>query len=224
MITKATKTPKIQSVTARSGKIIIKPQDRESADVLKSLAYNKEYIKEDTAKWPRVSIDQIDSSLTPSEVAEQLIAQNNDTLSVADPSDIIPVFKRGPRTSPIVKWICEINPSLYLALIKSNIYLGFNRCRVTRFEEITQCYKCLRHGHPANKCFENNKSCAHCAKSGHVIKDCPEASSEPKCANCRGKHLATDRSCSARTAALANLLKRTDYGVAGMDRNMDQDA
>lgn len=103
LITNATKTPKIKSVTARSGKIIMKPQDEESADVLRSIANNKKLIKEDTAKWPCVSIDQIDASLSPAEISEQLVTQNQDILSNANTTDIVPVLKRGSRTNPVTK-------------------------------------------------------------------------------------------------------------------------
>lgn len=221
LVTKATRTPKIKSVTARNGNIILKPQDRESADILRSIANKHNIIKEDSARWPRVSIDQIDATLTSAEVTEQILDQNQDIFENVTHADIKPVFKRGPRTSPLTKWICEINPVLYPTFVKSNIYLGFNRCRVTRFEEITQCFKCLRHGHLANKCFEANQTCAHCSKSGHTGKECPSLASEPKCANCRGKHSAIDRSCSARTSALANLLQRTNYGDSANDQSMD---
>lgn len=212
LVSRATKTPKFSSINARNGNLVIKPHDKKSTDVLRSIARSKGIIKADTIKWPRISIEPVDASLSAKDISERLIEQNPDVLIEATPLDIIPVFKKGPRERPFTRWICEVNPKMCSKVLSANIYLGFDRCRIQRFEDVTQCYKCLRHGHPAYKCFEKDQFCAHCSKRGHIKSACPLAGSDPTCANCRGKHMATDRTCSARTMALANIARRTDYG------------
>lgn len=119
-------------------------------------------------RWPRVSIEPVDATLNPDEIANQLIAQNPDAFQSGKPTDIIPIFKRGSRDESTTKWICEVSQVLFHCITKTNMYLGFNRCRVQRFEEVTQCFKCLRYGHPASKCFKTVQSCAHCAGMGHL--------------------------------------------------------
>lgn len=210
-VSKATKTPKIQTIAARNGKLILKPHNRETADVLKNIANTKGIIRKESILWPRISVDSIDSTLSPEDLSKALIEQNTDVLTNASPNDIKPVFKRGPRDRATVTWIFEVNPTLHPVLIKCNLYLGLLRCRVKKYEEVTQCHKCLRYGHPANKCFESHQFCDHCAESGHISSACPNTDKDPKCANCRGKHSARDKTCSARTSAVARILGRTTY-------------
>lgn len=212
LVTKVTKCPKFQSVKARSGKLVLKPQNKETEDILKNIAKTKGIIHEDSASWPRISVDPVDSSIESEQLPKLLIEQNPDVLGSAAQTDIIPIFKRGPRDRQSVKWICEVKPELYHSLLKTNLYLGFDRCRIMKHEEVTQCFKCLRYGHTAAKCYEELQSCDHCALRGHRKTDCPNIANEPKCANCRGKHRATDNTCSTRTSALASRLSRTDYG------------
>jgi len=76
------------------------------------------------------------------------------------------------------------------------------RCRTNAYEEVTQCHMRLRHGHPAAKCYEKDQVCSHCGRKGHKALDCPAAEADPTCVNCRGKHSARDKTCSARTAYL----------------------
>lgn len=133
--------------------------------------------------YPSTLVEKFSEMFSASEISQHLITQNPDIFSDAQTSDIVPIFKRGPRDRPTTKWICEVNPGLFNQVTKQSVYLGFDRCRVSRFEEVTQCFKCLRHGHPANKCYEAQQFCAHCSKAGHKIGECPSPTLEPKCAN-----------------------------------------
>lgn len=112
-----------------------------------------------------------------------------------------------------------MNPKYYLKFEDTTLYIGFMRCRVSVYEEVTQCHICLRYGHPAAKCDEKEHVCAHCGRKGHKASDCPAAEAEPKCANCRGKHSARDKTCAARTSYLVGQVRRTDYGVSRVSRS-----
>lgn len=215
-VSKKTKTPKMNLLTTTSGKVLVKPHDKESADILKCIANKKPgTLLEDLPKKPRIIINNLDATILPLELAEQIATQNPClNLTVAEAAEsITPIFKRGKRDLPTVSWVCEVLPNHYQRLINNRIYVGFYSCRVSAFEEVTQCFKCLQFGHPSAKCNKSSEVCAHCSSSGHKQAECPKKNDTPRCANCDGKHLATDRTCSKRAITLANLQRRTDYGT-----------
>lgn len=88
------------------------------------------------------------------------------------------------------------------------------RCRVRAYDEVTQCHLCLKYGHPAAKCNEKECTCSHCGRKGHKADACPAEEAEPCCSNCKGRHSARDKTCSARTSYLVNMAKRTDSGTS----------
>ena len=61
---------------------------------------------------------------------------------------------------------------------------------------ILQCFKCQGFGHKAPNCTKNEK-CVVCGE-GHSHKNCPNKEKrKPKCANCRGFHVANYKGCPA---------------------------
>lgn len=206
--------PKCHTITAKDGRIIIKPMYRETADVLKSLANVSPLIKEDSARWPRVSIKGVQSEIKPEELQKHILSQNSHLDIDVETEDTVlrPIFKHGKRDVDTTNWVTEVNPKYYNKFEDTTVYIGFMRCSVRTFEEVTQCYVCLKYGHPASKCNETVPKCMHCSKTGHKAAECPAAEGDPNCANCRGKHSAGDKSCSARTAFLLNRARRTDFG------------
>ena len=71
--------------------------------------------------------------------------------------------------------------------------------RVEEFKttpSILQCFECKGFGHKAPNCTKNQK-CAVCGEA-HSHKNCPNKDQiRPKCANCRGPHVANYRGCPA---------------------------
>lgn len=173
-----------------------------------------DFLTEDHPRKPRVIINNLDSGSSPKDIVETIVEQNPELqINMTDAHHkIVPLFKRGRRESPTTSWICEVDPYTYRAIIENPIYVGFYRCRVSAFEEITQCYKCLQFGHPAVKCNSKDETCAHCAKTGHKRDLCPNFDKPPHCTNCNGSHPTTDRTCTKRANTLANIQRRTDYG------------
>lgn len=212
-VSRKTKAPKLQLITAKSSKMVIKPMDKETNDILKKIARKKATeIKEEPPKWPRVIVTGVESGVLPNELATQ-IAEQNPELGIGPDreKDLVPIFKRGQRERPTVSWVLEVKPDLYNLVSDTALYVSFMRCRTRPFEEITQCLKCLLFGHPASLCNAMEQlKCAHCAGSGHKSPNCPDGANTPKCVNCGGNHNAMMRSCSARATALANVLLRTD--------------
>lgn len=197
----------------RNGKIILKAKNKESSDVLKGLMKKKGLnISPDLLLLPRIRIDNVDKDCDPKNLAKDL--QNPDLqIDPADQADYLsPVFKTGPRDRESSAWVCTVKPAYYATILATPIFHGFMRCRVSKFDRVTQCYRCFKIGHPAVYCREEESACAHCARTGHLADSCPSGDSAPRCANCGGAHLATDILCSSRTSFHANLLRRTDFG------------
>ena len=207
--------PRFQTITGKTGRIVLKPLNKESSDALKAIAHGKSHnLTSDSPLSPRIVIDSVDREITKENLASRIADQNPDlTIDSGDRASFIrPIFKTGPLLGDSVSWVCEVKPKYYFSLLGEAIFLGFSRCRVRKFERITQCKKCLRFGHPETYCKESSPSCARCAKSGHSIADCP-ATNKIRCANCGAGHLATDALCTYRTSFLANRLARTDFGI-----------
>ena len=73
---------------------------------------------------------------------------------------------------------------------------------------LSQCYRCQEYGHKAAFCKQKNV-CKTCAGE-HDSRSCPVlGTTQPKCNNCQGKHLASAPECPARQALIATLRKRT---------------
>ncbi|KAL4101141.1 hypothetical protein QTP88_021161 [Uroleucon formosanum] len=193
------KNPKCHTVTTKTGKTILRPSDKETSDVLKHLSAVSSLIKVDSLRWPRVVVRGVSSDMDMTiETQRDILGQNPELEISSDTEDevIRPIFKSGPRMRSTTTWVMEVNPKYYLKFEDTTLYIGFMRCRVSVYEEVTQCHICLRYGHPAAKCDEKEHVCAHCGRKGHKASDCPAAEAEPKCANCRGKHSARDKTCA----------------------------
>lgn len=204
-----TRAPKLQTFVAKNGKLVIKPQDQESADILRDLTKSSSNLTEEKPKNPRLMLYNVEAHLTPQEIIDGILQQNPKLDIPQSRESIKPIFKRGPRDRHNVNWIIEVDPTLVQLFLEGPIYIGFTSCRTGRFEEVTQCLQCLGHGHPAKSCSRKEQICAHCACSGHKSNVCDKKDSTPKCINCKGNHNAMDRTCLSRTTAVANLLGRT---------------
>lgn len=207
--------PKCHSMIAKDGRVIIKPLNRETADILKSISKSSSLIVEDSPRWPRVMFKGVQTDIRPEDLQSSIVSQNAHRNIDEDTTDEIlrPIFKQGKRDMDTTNWVMEINQNYYDRFEDATVYIGFMRCKAAAYEEVTQCHVCLRYGHPAPKCQETEPRCTHCSRKGHKAADCPAAEGDPTCANCRGKHNARDKTCSARTAFLLGRAKRTDYGV-----------
>ena len=77
---------------------------------------------------------------------------------------------------------------------KTGIIFKVEEFRIT--PSIQQCFKCQGFGHKAQNCIKKQK-CVVCGEA-HSHKDCPNRKkNNPKCANCRGPHVANYRGCPA---------------------------
>ena len=108
--------------------------------------------------------------------------------------------KRTGRDLPFIKIKCD-NPKQAEALIlggficqKTGIISKVEEFRIT--PSIQQCFKCQGFGHKAQNCTKKQK-CVVCGEA-HSHKNYPNNDQKiPKCANCRGPHVANYRGCPA---------------------------
>ena len=106
--------------------------------------------------------------------------------------------KRTGRDLPFIKIKCD-NPKQAEALIsggficqKTGIIYKVEEFRIT--PSIQQCFKCQDFGLKAQNCTRNSVVCGE----AHSHKNCPNKDQKtPKCANCRGPHVANYRGCPA---------------------------
>ena len=78
--------------------------------------------------------------------------------------------------------------------LPDNVIINKFRCDVKPYiQNVLQCTRCWRFGHPAMYCRSKNPYCVQCSDT-HVFEgSCKNTST--KCINCKGKHYANDRSC-----------------------------
>lgn len=93
-----------------------------------------------------------------------------------------------PRGSTTMKQLREIRSI-------SNILVTWVPYRSKR--DVTMCMNCLNFGHGTRHCHRLTR-CNRCA-ADHPTDKCTAAEeADPRCANCGGKHLATDKTCGKR--------------------------
>ncbi|KAL1109921.1 hypothetical protein AAG570_014155 [Ranatra chinensis] len=69
--------------------------------------------------------------------------------------------------------------------------------KYTTEEAVTQCYRCQLFGHSSRYCNLQQK-CVRCA-GNHRASECDREKIKPKCANCNEAHVASYKTCQART-------------------------
>lgn len=68
-VSKKTKTPQLNLITIRAGKLLVKPQNKELAHILKAISNKKPGTLQDLPKRPRVIIRNLDATFTPDTIA-----------------------------------------------------------------------------------------------------------------------------------------------------------
>lgn len=197
------------------GDILIKPADEATRAAMCELEREeKSGVKKETIRKPKVMLYDVERSVAASDIPEALARQNPGLgLSVEEARAAVkPLFMRGPREDPLVRWICEVDPSVYKSLVRKRWFLGLSLCRVVDFTEVLQCFACQGFGHAEAKCKRGKLFCSFCAVEGHRQKDCGEKGKAPKCVNCGLGFTAGHSSCPVRAKYERTCLVRTDYG------------
>ena len=104
--------------------------------------------------------------------------------------------KRSGRDPHFIKIKCD-DPKQAEALISGG-FICQKTGIIFKVEEfrIKQCFNCQGFGHKAPNCTKKPKCCV--SGEAHSHKNCPNKEKrKPKCANCRGPHVANHKGCPA---------------------------
>lgn len=127
-------------------------------------------------------------------------------------------FKTGDKKKESCNWVLETSKEVRNMLLKkSELYIGWTRCRLKDYIVATRCYKCQSFGHTSKYCKSITDTCGHCGTAGHAYKACPNLKKQAVCTNCKRNgrphdHDIRDKSCPAYEAAINQVISRIDYG------------
>lgn len=142
------------------------------------------------------------------------------------------LFQQKPRSrkDKLQDVILRVPPKVReVLLLNRKVKLGYGIVHVEDYTNVTICYKCLRFGHHAKLCT-NEQECSHCGQK-HKYADCPAKNDKTKasCLNCAREndrlstknpkakkhdvsHPTISRSCP-QMKAMANIVaSRINYG------------
>ncbi|KAF0710730.1 Reverse transcriptase domain-containing protein [Aphis craccivora] len=142
--------------------------DIDTYKALKEIAANRENVRRIQTRKPMVMIYDIDRDLTVEEIKDLIKTQNQELTTGKKELERTPLFRRGPRDSPTVWWVCEVEPSLHEKLLKlGKLYIGLAKCRVQEYFDVTQCFGCCKFGHKQAECRSQKVVCSFCGELGH---------------------------------------------------------
>ena len=106
--------------------------------------------------------------------------------------------KKDGRVLPIFQLDIS-DPGKAGALLSQNLACNITGIQVEEFRKpvlVMQCFNCQSFGHSAKNCGSKQK-CLICGES-YSYKGCPNKEArKPKCANCKGPHVASYKGCHA---------------------------
>ncbi|KAL5237091.1 hypothetical protein ACI65C_004501 [Semiaphis heraclei] len=126
----------------------------------------------------QIEILDIDEEAT---VEEILLAVTSSTGVPVSPKllRVRKLAKRGIKSAVVV-----VPSSIVAKLCTKKLRIGYVSCRVRRWTEVKNCYKCQNFGHTRSSCEgpERSNQCWRCGIDGHRSKEC---ANPPKCVLCR---------------------------------------
>lgn len=166
---------------------------------------------------PRLLIRNVPNNIELNNVAEEICVRN---LNAAAPNEIKVVFvypQRNNRNDRDI--VIEVSPSIRNQIInRGRIYIGYGACRVEDHLRVVQCYKCVKFGHIAKDCKQDNVTCGYCTQS-HLSKDCTGKDTR-RCRNCQDaklqdvNHFAFDiDACPILARRIADKARAINYGA-----------
>ncbi|KAH0944402.1 hypothetical protein HN011_012227 [Eciton burchellii] len=170
-------------------------------------------IEEPKKRNPLMILYDVDSSLTASELKENIIQQNLHQHTVEE-EDIVPRFKTGPRNKPTVHWVIQMAPSVrkYVLQQGNRPYMGFSSLKVRDFLQVARCLKCHDLGHVAKQCSGEERY-GRCGATDHKKSACK--SENQVCIPCNKRKLKCNtkrEDCTSYRTLFQRQQENTDYG------------
>ena len=198
--------------------------DRDKLNSQISVSFPSQQTKTPPVRLPTISIANIKSEMTSSELKDIVLALNpaiSNLHSKGSTFDVISVrpqrngnkFYGTVRVSSDVRDVIELN-------LDNKLYVGMMRCDVYDHFYIKRCNKCQGFYHYKDQCKATSPTCAKCGKN-HQTSQCSEKDKDnfiPSCANCKKfgcanghTHEASSRECYSYIAA-QDALKKSILG------------
>lgn len=163
---------------AKGGAIIVKCNKQSDAENLKTaIAARVPELSSESVKKnrPRVILPWVEADAEQERVLEQLAA-NAEISAVCGTKEQLEKdiairlqFKvRGNNNFKNI--VAEVSPKLRKILLKTQVYINWQRVRVRDFISVLQCYKCYDFGHKSKDC-RSTQICGYCA-GDHEYKVC----------------------------------------------------
>lgn len=211
----------------RNGGILLETETKQdSIRIMEEIKKHTDTFKEvrrPSLRNPHILIHNLDSQMTPERIKNCLEVQNNiDTTE----ETVRYKFKMKTRNQQLSHFVLEVSPKVFKLLMSNgHLYLGLQRCILTKFTLVTRCFCCQKFGHRGKECQSAAKGEFFCGRCGdkHETRSC--TNENVSCINCsryneqernekkrNAKHPAIDRNCPCFRDTANNIDKKTNYG------------
>ena len=169
----------------KNGGVIINCANANSKDIIKNrvkeVMGDKYKVEEGTFKKPKMIITGVEEEFITTdneEILKAVIDQNDKNLE-GKLKVVKKYAKKNKKNSANI--VIEVEPDNYLSLKNTEkINIGWRKCNIYDYFDITRCFNCAGYNHKANKCT-NRIACYKCGEN-HKTSDCK--SNVLKCINC----------------------------------------
>ena len=119
--------------------------------------------------------------------------------------------------------VARVDKEIYsiIQVLNFQIFIDFNRCRVTDRFHVTQCYGCQKFGHVKSNCPTRNVLVCRYCSDNHDGRNCPLKGNVEsyKCSNCESNHSTTYGGCPVLKNKAFSVMQRTQ----GMEAHTKND-
>lgn len=179
---------------------------------------------------PKITISNIQTSdynntdASKLSLVKAICDKNSDLKLLIDAGKVFDVIliKEDSRNIGASFAVARVDKEIYskIQALHYQIFIDFNRCRVTDRFHVTQCYGCQKFGHVRSKCpTKHILVCRYCSGE-HDGKNCPVKGDFKKynCSNCHANHSTTYAGCPVLKNQALSLMQRTQ-GLEAHSKN-----
>ncbi|CAF0882913.1 unnamed protein product, partial [Brachionus calyciflorus] len=144
--------------------------------------------------------------LTDDEIFDELRKEYNVT-------NVRRIINKNNETTTLVKIETE-EESHHINILRHGVYINnWHHSTEEYIFQIKTCFKCLKPGHIAKNCKNENEVCSICGENGHYFKNCEHNGKKDKevvkCANCGSNdHLGGSKKCSVYKRYVSKVANR----------------